>query len=58
MRYAMIDPNLKERNIVNIVEWEGRPFLPPYGMHLIPCEFANTGDTYDFEKKEFIRHYI
>lgn len=58
MRYAIIDPSLKEKNIINIIEWEGNPFLPPYGMHVIPCPEANCSDTYNFDTKEFIRHYI
>lgn len=58
MRYAIIDPKLAEKNIINIVEWNGAEWLPPRGMHVIPCPEANVGDTYDFEKKEWIRHYI
>lgn len=58
MRYAIIDPNLKERNIINIIVWEGREFLPPRGMHVIPCPEANAGDTYHFDKDIFERHYI
>jgi hypothetical protein len=58
MRYAIIDPNLKEKNIINIIEWEGAEFLPPRGMHVIPCPEANCFDTYHFDKKEFERHYI
>ncbi len=58
MRYAIIDPNLKERNIVNIIEWSGAEFLAPRYTHLLPCKEANTGDSYSFETGEFTRHYI
>lgn len=54
MRYAIIDPNLKEKNIINIVEWDGAEWLPPRNMHVLPCEGFNCGETYDFEKKEFL----
>ncbi len=58
MRYAIIDPNLSEKNIVNIVEWDGAEWLPPRGMYVIPCPEANCGDTYNFSTKEWIRHYV
>ncbi len=58
MRYAIIDPNLKEQNIINIIEWEGAEFLPPRNTVVIPCPEANCRDTYNFEKKEFIRNYV
>ena len=58
MRYAIIDPNLKERNIINIVEWEGAEWLPPRYTVVMPCKEANCGDTYHFDKNEFERHYI
>ncbi len=58
MRYAIIDPTLSQNNIINIVEWEGHEWLPPRGMHVIPCPEANAGDNYDFTSKQFSRNYI
>lgn len=58
MRYAIIDPQLVAKNIINIVEWEGAEWLPPRGMHVIPCPEANAGDTYSFVSREFTRHYV
>lgn len=58
MRYAVIDPNLQEKNIINIIEWNGGEWLPPRGMHVIPCPEANAGDTWIKETGEFVRHYI
>ena len=57
MRYAIIDPQLVAKNIVNIVEWDGGEWLPPRGMHILPCPIANVGDTYSFVSKEFTLHY-
>ena len=58
MRYAIIDPQLKEKNIINIVEWNGSAWLPPHGTYVIPCEIANVGDTYNAKTGEFTRPYI
>lgn len=58
MRYAIIDPNLKERNIINIIVWEGKEWTPPRNTIVLPCEFANCGDTYRHDTGEFVRHYI
>lgn len=58
MRYAIIDPNLKEKNIINIVEWSGAEWLPPRNTLVIPCPEANCGDTYSFDTGEFTRHYV
>ena len=57
MRYAIIDPMLVAKNIVNIIEWNGDEWMPPRGMHVIPCPEANVGDTYNFTSQEFIRHF-
>jgi hypothetical protein len=58
MRYAVIDPMLKEKNIINIIEWEGGEWTPPRNTLVIPCPEANCGDSYNFETKEWTRHYI
>ncbi len=58
MRYAIIDPNLKERNIINIIEWEGAEFLPPRNTLVLPCSEANVGDTYVQDTGEWVRHFV
>ncbi|CAB4127784.1 hypothetical protein UFOVP97_38 [uncultured Caudovirales phage] len=58
MRYAIIDPMLVAKNIINIVEWEGGEWLPPRGTHVLACPLANTGDTYNFTTREFEIHSV
>ena len=52
-RYAVCDKNGK---VVNVIKWDGETrFSLPEGLQPIRGDTANIGDTYDFDKKEFVK---
>lgn len=53
MRHAIIEN--ESRKVVNIVEWEGKEWLPPRNHMVVPSDSADIGDQYIEEKKEFVK---
>ena len=52
MKYAVID---QKGLVVNIIIWDGTPWKPPMDHYVIQHDNVDIGDTYIFEKKEFIK---
>lgn len=45
MKHAIIDQSGK---VVNVVIWEGAPWLPPANCWVVRSEIADIGDSFDF----------
>ena len=53
MRYALVED--KTREVVNVVMWEGKEWLPPRGHLVVPDEKveAHIGGTWDEASNTF-----
>lgn len=45
MRHAIVDAQTKE--VVNVVLWEGKEWLPPRGHLVVRSDHCDVGDIYD-----------
>ena len=45
MRFAIIDSTTLK--VVNVCEWEGAEWLPPFGSFVVQADRAGAGDSYD-----------
>ncbi len=45
MRFAIVDSTTLF--VVNVCEWEGAEWLPPFGTYIVQSDGANIGDSYD-----------
>lgn len=52
MRHAIVN---KDGQVINVIIWEGAEFLPPRNHYVIRDDFVDIGDSYDFNKKIFIK---
>lgn len=56
MRHAVIDKNTHK--VKQVIIWDGvSKWSPPDNHYVVKCEAADTGDTYNHEKKEFIKFH-
>lgn len=55
MRHAVVN---KDNKVVNVVIWNGAEWLPPRNHYVIRCDNCDIGDTYDPQKKEFIKPVV
>ena len=53
MRFAIVDS--VRLQVINICEWEGAEWLPPFGTFIVQSDLVDVGDSYDPVQNIIIR---
>jgi hypothetical protein len=51
-RHALVN---KEGKVVNVIVWEGHPFVPPQNHMIVNSEVCDMGVTYDDRTETFTK---
>ena len=52
MRFAIIDSN--SLKVINVCQWEGAEWLPPFGTFVVRSDRASVDDIFDPLTNDFI----
>lgn len=45
MRFGIVDN--QSLKVINVCEWEGAEWLPPFGTFVVQSDLIDVGDSYD-----------